>query len=173
MAPNVMSPFYQVVLVYVEPLVFSIGGVLPIIQDPTKFQAAHAPANFSPSLLTLANKVALFQYGALLLVVGFASFFVMVTALHLDDPTGRSQRRILQAMQAALLIGDVCFASASLVPYYQAGMGAYLNPIKVFTGEAPFLMNPFLGVWLSAALSTMRISWFLGSWTADVDKKMK
>jgi len=173
MAHNVMSLFYRVILVYVEPLVFSILGVIPIITDPATFQAGHAPTNFSPSFLTLANKVTLFQYGALLLVVGFAAFLVMATALQLDDPTGKSQRRILKAMQSALLLGDVCFASASIVPYYEAGMADYLNPFKVLTGQVPLILNPFLGVWLSAALSVMRISWLVGSWKQPVDKKVQ
>ncbi|KZT58069.1 hypothetical protein CALCODRAFT_259234 [Calocera cornea HHB12733] len=143
---TVMSLPQTILLVYLEPIVFSILGAIPVVQNPTAFQAGHAPANFSPNFLTLANRVALYQYAALLVVVGLSSTLVMHTALRLDDPTGRSQFRILSAMQISLMIGDSLFASASLV----------------FTGQAPYLMAPFLGVWLSASLSLMRVTWLFG-----------
>ncbi|KZO96540.1 hypothetical protein CALVIDRAFT_598119 [Calocera viscosa TUFC12733] len=175
MAPKVMSLFQTILLVYLEPIGFSILGAIPVVQDPQAFQAGHAPSNLTPSLLTLANRVALYQYAALLVVVGLSSTLVMHTALRLDDPTGRSQFRIFRAMQLSLLVGDFCFASASLVPYVQAGMVDYLNPLKVLTGRAPYLMAPFLGVWLSAALTSMRLAWLFGfgrqSFTSEKKKQ--
>lgn len=171
MVPQVMSLTQSVLLVYIEPIVFSVLGAIPVIMDPTTFQAGHAPANYSPSFLTLANRVTLFQYAALLVVVGLSSTLVMHNALHLDDPTGRSQRRIIKAMQISLLVGDCCFASASLVPYFQIGMVDYLNPLMVFTGQAPYLMAPFLGVWLSAFLASMRVAWLFGLGQKEISQK--
>ncbi|EJU04541.1 hypothetical protein DACRYDRAFT_104422 [Dacryopinax primogenitus] len=162
MAPKVMSVWQAALLVYLEPIGFSILGAIPVVMDPATFQAGHAPANQAPSSLTLANRVVLYQYAALLVVVGLSSTLVMHTALHLDDPTGRSQRRLIAAMQVALMLGDWLFASASIVPYFEAGLIDYLNPFKVFTGQTPYLMAPFLGVWLSAALTCMRIAWLSG-----------
>jgi len=166
-----MSLFQQILLVYLEPIGFSVLGAIPVITDPTAFQAGHAPANYSPSILTLANRVTLYQYAALLVVVGLSATFVMHTALRLDDSTGRSQWRIIAAMQVALMIGDWLFASASLVPYIESGMIDYLNPVKVLTGQAPYLMAPFLGVWLSAALTAMRIAWLFGVGQQGISNK--
>jgi len=169
-----MSRFQAIWLVYLEPIGFSILGALPVIADPLAFQAGHAPPSYAPTSLTLANRVVLYQYAALLLLVGLAAMFVQHNALHLEDPTGRSQRRIIAAMQIALCIADSFFASASLVPYIQSGLVDYLNPIKVLTGQVPYIMAPFLGVWVTAGLVAMRVAWLLGFGQHGIlDKKIQ